>query len=149
MTYLTVFGEKRYMAQSCYCTALFSSSSLFSGQERLILQNTELAGLAATARHHHRSLEAEVETLKSTLMDYKSKLSVSEDNVAHLESERAALRERVLLLEAEGVEAANESRQELESGVVELTNQVRAACHNPAPQETGIGICSHVFPASL
>ena len=62
--------------------------------------------------------------LRNKMMEYQSKMSASEDKVAQLESERAALMERVSLLEAEGVEVADDTRQELESGVIELTNQV-------------------------
>ena len=58
------------------------------------------------------------------MIEHQSKLSASEDKVAQLKSERAALMERVSLLEAEGAEAADDTRQELESGVIELTNQV-------------------------
>ena len=96
-------------------------------QERLIHHNADLAGLVAAGRGRQHSLEGEVGSLRSKMMEHQSKLSASENRVAQLKSERAALMERVSLLEAEGAEAAaDETRQELESGVIELTNQVGA-----------------------
>ena len=116
---------KKREASSEYKNILSSTSLVPScSQERLIHHNADLAGLVAAARGHQHSLEAEVGTLRNKMMEYQSKMSASEDKVAQLESERAALMERVSLLEAEGVEVADDTRQELESGVIELTNQV-------------------------
>ena len=64
-------------------------------------------------------------------MEYKSKLSTSEDTVARLGAERAALKERLDVVESQSQESVDEYKQELESRVMEMTNQVRAVTwHN-------------------
>ena len=82
-------------------------------------------------RHHHKTLEEEVKALKCSLLEYKSKLSTSEDTVARLGAERAALKERLDVVESQSQESVDEYKQELESRVMEMTNQVRAVTwHN-------------------
>ena len=46
--------------------------------------------------------------------------------MARLESERAALRERLVLVESQSQESSEEYKQELETRVMEMTNQVGA-----------------------
>ena len=74
-----------------------------------------------------------MQSLKRSLLEHKSKLSTSEDSIARLESERAALRERLAVVESQSQENADEYRQELESRVMEMTNQVGAVTWHNIP----------------